>query len=287
MQRYKRAMELVDEGDFRAALTEFKKAYELAPTYKLLYKIGQVCYRLQDYACALRSFEDYLAEGEGQMAPRLQKQVEEEIELLRHQVGRIEVTANVFGARIYIDDALVGTTPLEEPVLVSIGRRKVMATKQGRTPVTETVEVAGGELKKVDIELPALQGETRTIIQDSPSKMTAWSWVGIAAAGAMAVGATVTGVLALSASDDLEEMTFAGSEPTAAVEDQQSEVKALALATDILAPAAAVTLGMTLILTFTRSTPQPAEQEPAEQGKPWLRLEPQIGLGSVGLVGEF
>src|SRR4051794_6696164 len=35
--RFKRGLELHGEGDFSAALIEFRKAYELAPQYRVLY----------------------------------------------------------------------------------------------------------------------------------------------------------------------------------------------------------------------------------------------------------
>src|SRR5690349_11541014 len=61
--RFKRGLELYDEQDFQNALIEFRRAYELQPTYKILYNLGQVCYQLTEYACALRNFEKYLKEG--------------------------------------------------------------------------------------------------------------------------------------------------------------------------------------------------------------------------------
>ena len=41
-QRLKRGMELYDENNFRASLVELQRAYELAPSYRLLYNIDQV-----------------------------------------------------------------------------------------------------------------------------------------------------------------------------------------------------------------------------------------------------
>lgn len=286
--RFNRGMELYDEKDYQAALTEFRKAYELSPTYKLLYKIGQVCYRLQDYACALKNFEQYLVEGTD-LPPERRKEVMEEITLLRNQVGKIEVTVNVPGAAVSIDDSPIGMSPLDAPVSVSVGKRKISVTKEGRAPVSQIVEVAGGEVKKVKIDLLVLKGETRTLITESPSKWTVWSWVGVGAAVALAGGATVTGLMANKASDDLKDMKFVGSSPSTEVEDKQSSVKNLALTTDILATTAVVTFGMTLVLTYARPTPAPKEVPTQKEATPptAFRMQPLLGLGSVGLRGEF
>ena len=71
MARFKRAVELYEEQDFRSALIEFKEAHRLAPTYKILFNIGQACYQLQDYVCALQSFDSYLAQGKQDIPARL------------------------------------------------------------------------------------------------------------------------------------------------------------------------------------------------------------------------
>ena len=65
--RYKRALELFNDGSYDAARLELKRAYELAPTYRILYNIALVNVELNDYAGALDAFERYLSEG----SPRL------------------------------------------------------------------------------------------------------------------------------------------------------------------------------------------------------------------------
>jgi hypothetical protein len=288
MQRFKRAVELYEEQDYAAALIEFRRAYELAPSYKLLYQVGQVSYKLRDYAGALQAFEQYLLEGGSEITPERRAEVQEEINLLKAQTGRLEISSNVFGAQVTIDDVPVGTTPLDGPLLVSVGKRKITVSAEGRQTVTQAVTVAGQELRKLSFDLPELAGETRTVYQkETPSKMTTWSWVGIGAAGALGIGATITGIMATGASEDLSNMTYVGTTPTKEIDDQQSKVKNLALTTDILAGAAIVTLGTTLIWTFARPDPPPEfDSEPSPQAKR-PALQPMIGFGSVGLTGEF
>ncbi|MEO8550761.1 MAG: hypothetical protein ABI678_12335, partial [Kofleriaceae bacterium] len=55
--------QLYDENNFRGALVEFQKAYELAPSWRILFNIGQVEMEVQDYAGALRAYTRYLKEG--------------------------------------------------------------------------------------------------------------------------------------------------------------------------------------------------------------------------------
>ena len=56
-KHFQAGVQFYKENDFRAALIEFKRAYELAPNFKVLYNLGQTSLELQDYASALRSFE--------------------------------------------------------------------------------------------------------------------------------------------------------------------------------------------------------------------------------------
>jgi len=289
MQCFQRAVDLYEEQDYAAALTEFRKAYELAPSYKLLYQIGQVSYKLKDYAGALQAFEKYLSEGKDEITPERRAEVQEEINLLKNQTGHLEINSNVFGAAVTIDDNPVGTIPLDGPILVSVGSRKITVSAEGRQSVTQAITVAGQELRKLNFDLPELVGETRTVYQkESPSKMTTWSWVGVGVAGALGIGATITGIMAMNADEDLSNMTFVGGTPDSKIKDQQSKVDNLALTTDILAGAAIVTLGTTLVWTFARPDAPPefdSEPPPAEAKRPFI--QPMIGLGSIGVTGEF
>ena len=57
---YARGVKLYEEDDFRAALIEFSRAYELAPNWAVLYNLGQAHYQLREYAIAMRTLERYV-----------------------------------------------------------------------------------------------------------------------------------------------------------------------------------------------------------------------------------
>ena len=116
-----------------------------------------------------------------------------------------------------MDDVPIGKTPLSEPILVSPGRRKITATLTGYAPATRTVEVAGLDTLDVTLDLVELTPDRPASIQPgspqgpsgppkdsapAPSSRTPMivAWV---TTGALAIGAGVTGGLALSASSDL------------------------------------------------------------------------------------
>src|SRR5438874_7689952 len=115
-KHFQRGVDLYNDGDFRGALVEFKKAYGLWPRANVLYDIGQTEYQLLDYASALRTMERYLAET-GANAPH-RAEVEASVEVLRGRVGRVILTTDP-ACDITIDDQPVGTSPIDTPILVS------------------------------------------------------------------------------------------------------------------------------------------------------------------------
>ena len=52
-QRRDRGLKLYEDGAWDAALSEFQRAYDLAPTYKLLYNLALAHRQLNDYAAAV------------------------------------------------------------------------------------------------------------------------------------------------------------------------------------------------------------------------------------------
>jgi len=85
---FQRAVQLYSEADYRAALVEFKRAYELAPNVTVLYNLGETYYQLQQYAEALTTFERFLAEGGTQH----KQEVENAVSVLKTRVGKLDIT---------------------------------------------------------------------------------------------------------------------------------------------------------------------------------------------------
>src|SRR5439155_2226394 len=83
---FQRGVDLYNDGDFRGALVEFKKAYTIWPRANVLYDVGQTQFQLMDYAGALNTMNRYLAETGATAAHRAE--VESTVEVLRGRVGR-------------------------------------------------------------------------------------------------------------------------------------------------------------------------------------------------------
>ncbi len=296
--RFRRGVELYKETDYGAALTEFRRAYALAPAYQVLYNVAGACYQLRDYACALRAFERYLTDGGAQIAADRRAEVERDIAVLRGRVVTVALSTSVPDVEIAVDDVPVGRTPLAEPLLMSAGRRRIVAAAAGRPAVTRVIDVAGGDRVELSLEIPdahaqqavsagprlvAPSREQPRVAKDRAPRrersVPVLPWI---ATGALAAGAAVTGVLALGASSDLDTElgAFPGDAP--AIERERTRTATLALTADLLAGAAVIAGGVALYLTVAGG---PARPGGAHASSPSIRAA--IAPSSFRLLCAF
>jgi hypothetical protein len=154
-QRFQRATELFEENNVTGALAEFRRAYALAPNYRVLYNIGQLCVLTHDASCAYSAFSDYLEQGAGEIPAGRREEVQRELSRLERRVARLRILVDRPGAEVTVDDVSVGMSPLPKPVLVAAGRYRVRAALQGNQSVIRVVEVAGMETAQVELLLGA------------------------------------------------------------------------------------------------------------------------------------
>ncbi len=274
-KHFQRGVALYGETDYRAALVEFKRAYAIAPNVAVLYNVGEAEYQLQEYANALTTFERYLAQSPA--ADGRRGEIESTVEVLRARVGRLTVTTSPAGAEVAVDDQLVGKTPLEESILVSVGHRKVTVSLAGRQTTTRYVDVAADDTVPVSIAFPSVSDGasavpaahlSATLEPAAPShSASTWRTVGWVATGAFAAGAIGFGALTLKASGDLS--SARSSFPTTAdtLNKDSNAVKTYGMVADALTAAAVVVGGITLYSTLA-ATPRARPEGPS--ARVWL-----------------
>ncbi|HEU4411984.1 MAG TPA: PEGA domain-containing protein [Polyangiaceae bacterium] len=281
-KHFQRAVTLFNEADYNAALVEFKRAHDLAPNPHVLYNIGQTHYQLQDYAAAIGAFEAYLAEAQ---PASHRAEVESVLETLRARVGRLEITADAPNAEVSVDDRPVGHTPFAKPVLVSVGRRKVTATAEGRAPITRYVEVPSGETLPLALTFvapapPGVAPSPATAAAPAPSPDAArggergsvWPTVALVSTGVLLAGTGTMGVLAYLADRDAVDKRDSYPVDRAELKDAQSRARTFALVTDVLGAATVVAGGAALYLTLTRKDEPNKVQVGAAPGALAFRL---------------
>lgn len=262
-QRFKRGVEFFKEGDFNAALAEFRRAYEVAPSYRILYNLGQTSYELQDYAGALTAFTRYLKEGGGEIEAARRAEVEAEIRKLQGRVGQVTLAVNVAGAQVTVDDVLVGVTPLDRPLLVGAGKRRISVTKAPLVPVSRVIEVVGGDNASLTIDLsePVKQPEppppapTASVpmfavpIAPPPEPVSRVPvWIGLGSTVLLAGGAVTMGLLSRSAEKSHERGLSRFPGDAGELRSDADRARRFAIAADVLGGLALVGAGVTVYL---------------------------------------
>jgi hypothetical protein len=286
--RFDRGVQFFKSGAHDMALVEFRRAYELVPNYRVLYNIGQTCFLLRDYACALQSFERYLADGGTEVPPDRKSSVSSEITSLRSFVARLEIQTEP-DAVIEVDDVAVGRTPLREPLLLNPGKRRVVVSKPGFRSATRVIMLASSDRTSMQIGLEPLTASmpsapVAAVSVQPPSEQSQPSsgdllWLGWTAAGLFACGAVATGILAVDASRDLRDAreTYPGSR--SALDDAHARVNQWSIAADVLTGATILTAGVTLYFTVKK----PSTRRTETPGTAQIGLTPS----GVRLVGAF
>jgi hypothetical protein len=250
-KHFQRGVDLYNDGDFRGALVEFKKAYSTWPRANVLYDIGQTEYQLLDYASALRTMERYLAET-GANAPHRQE-VESTVEVLRGRVGRVSLTSDP-GCDVTVDEQPAGTTPLDAPLLVSVGQRKVTVTCAGARSANKRLEVAAGETLRLELHVPPPIAALRAAngpARDAPPAQPGKGWI----TGWIVSGVLVAGTIALGAATLVEQSRLASMRSSFPVtrpdlDRQQALTTGLAITSDILGVASIAAVGVSTFLTI-------------------------------------
>ncbi len=264
--RFANGVGLYRAGDYRAALAEFRRAYAVAPSFRIQFNVAQTCVELRDWACAVKAFEAYLAEGGPQVPADQRATAESELQRLRPYVALVRIVVNVDGADVAIDDAHVGTSPLDAPVLVGAGQRRITAKKLPAQPVTTVVEVTGGDrVVEVKLEVPEAVVDANPApplpgpgpappAAEAPPKRpdhTA-AWIALGTTGALTAATVTFGVLTLSAHSDLEAVANRYGASSGDLDHARSKQDTLAILTDVALGAAVVGAGVTAFL-FVRA----------------------------------
>jgi hypothetical protein len=250
--RFQRALELAEDGDFDASLLELRRAYELAPSYRLLYNIGLVYQELKEYARSYDAFERYLSEGGSEVPPDRAVDVRRRLDRLRSRVGYLWITSTVPGAEVFVDDLSVGRTPFNASLRVNSGQRRVSVRLPGHPTETRVIELAGGEVSSVafDLRLPAAAAA-------APPR-SAVPWISWGVTAALGVGATVTGVLALQSASSYDQQQR--SAPGQDLGPAYDKLHAYGLTTDILLGATAVGALVSTYLTLHQPKARPGTE---------------------------
>jgi hypothetical protein len=311
-EHYDRAVELYTQGDYAAALSQLRQAAELRPHYRLQRALAQVHAAMNDYAAAYTANRLYLEQGGDKITPERRQEVSAEMAKLERLVALVTLAVDVPGALIRIDDSNVGQAPLSTPIALNVGPHQVIVSHPAYPDQSRAITAAAGTSERLEFSLAGRQpaaardtsaggelaaphetatarsdAEDGAMMANAPGAEPAppdYVWLGWVATGALAAGATATGLWALSKNssldDDRQRAASQGNMDRELLDSRASSLRVLATVTDVLWVAAAAAGGVTLWLTLDTA-------EPARRGALDPALSAGIGPGGVSLRTTF
>lgn len=272
---FERGVEFYTDGDYRAALIEFQRAYDQQRSYRLLYNLGQVSVELRDYAGAEHYFRSYLADGGAEIPDDRRSEVTEELGHLKTRVGSLRITSNLSGADIRVDDHIV-RNPSSGPVRVSAGRRQVTAEKAGYLPVQRAVDVLGGDELNISLEFgPPIVPQAAAAGTTSSSSSSSLPLVTGIGSAVLLVGAGAMGFWAYQDSSaydaQLDRYTTQGE-----LDRLHSRMQTKALVADVLLGTAIAGAVVTAVLLLARSGSDSKAERKSQRGLTLHAGRPQL-----------
>jgi hypothetical protein len=255
-QRFNQGVQLYDEGDYKLALIEFTKAYELVPNYRVLYNIGEVNAQLGNYAAAIRTLEQYLQKGGAEIPAARRAAVEQTIASLRPRTATLTIRAAAPGATPGGQIELDGNVLTDGPVatqMVDGGEHRVRVTKTGFLPYEKTIVLGPGDASDISVTLERQRSIERPALEPSASHPEVW--IGWTATGVFAIGAVVTGALALKYDSDLNTLVATPGSSSTTRQSDANSARTFAYVTDGLIAATGFTGAVALYFTLHRRTP--------------------------------
>jgi hypothetical protein len=255
-RHFRLGVSLYEERDFEGARSEFLRAHRLAPTYRILFNLGQVSQEVHDWAGALQHYEAYLEAGGAQIPDSRRRAVERDVQALQDRVARVSVEIVGGPAELALDDRRIALPP-DSVLVLNPGRRRLSVIYPGGATLQRVIEVASGD-RLNERFAPAMAppgsppAAAVTLVGDRepPRRVSSAAWWSWAATGMVGAAALTTGLLAQRHSRSLAAARAEYPADPNYLLDQQRVVRQYALGTDALLVGGGL-LGLTsLYLTF-------------------------------------
>lgn len=151
LANFDEGVSLFNQGKFQAAADTFRKAYDMKPSWKLLFNIGQSEAAARRYGLALEAFEQFLSEGGDEIDEKRRDEVLSEVVRLRKMVGYLKVEAPE-GTVVFIDNLKRAKAPVNTLLPISAGiNHDVRGERDGAPFFSERFKVIGGQTMQVDM----------------------------------------------------------------------------------------------------------------------------------------
>lgn len=293
-----------DGARYEQAYREFKEAYRISPSWKILSNLALAALKLERVGEAVDAYERYLADGGKDVDPAERAQIEKDVRLSRVS-GHTLVLRSAAKGEVAVTDERVRTTggPVVNAYVIPPGKELRILVVSGQHVLTAR---ADGKSSKWESSLPAERSSEHVFAfddtkpaapaqpgaaqppppDDAPaskgSTVRTAGFVTAGVGGALLLGSVFTGLSAKSKESELEKACPDKSRCPRANEDTADSAKKMASLTNVLLVGGGllVATGVTLVIV---GKPSPTAASASVQ------LAPVAAPGGGGgvLFGRF
>jgi hypothetical protein len=156
---------LAGDGDFAGALIKFQSSYDVAKDPRLLWNVAFCQKNLRHYSKVVATLGRYLQEGAASLSAQDKKDAQDLIQTIEPFTTKVTVDVSEQGAQIFIDDEVVGTSPLPGPLVLDIGERRLRVEKENFVRYDKALVVGGSAQTTSKIVLERILHEGKVIVE--------------------------------------------------------------------------------------------------------------------------
>jgi hypothetical protein len=169
---YDAARMLFGVSDYAGALIKFTNAYKTSQDPRLLYELAVCENKMHHYAQSLGYMQRYVKDSASLLSAQDQADAAQAIAAMQPLTSNIHVGANEAGADVYVDERLIGQSPLP-PFLIDIGVHTVRVHKPEFQDFSVELTVTGGALISVDALVTRVVHAGRLSVRTGPQDAVA------------------------------------------------------------------------------------------------------------------
>lgn len=161
-----KGVELFQKGEFEKARAAFLAAWALKKHPQIASNLGAAENQVGKYKDAAEHFAWFLREAGARADPNEKKIVETLFAKAKLEIATIKLTVSEPGAEVRVDGALVGKSPLADPLFLEPGAHTIEARKDGFESSSQTVTASKGmnETRAITLTNKASGGGQNSIV---------------------------------------------------------------------------------------------------------------------------
>jgi len=287
---YNQAIKSYERGEHKDAAAAFRKAYELRPSYKILFNLGQAEASSGRYGLAMEAFQQYLVLAKDEISEERKEYVFREISRIQQLIGELVVEAPE-GSLVAVDGVERAETPLLKPILVVAGvEHEAVVFRENVEIFRKKFSVWGGKSIRLNAgprtgpatdvapesEPPAEEASDEIPPEESRGLDQTYFWTGLGGTGAFGILTIGLYVYAEQKLDDVR------SDPgNMSLKDETDTIQKTGIAFMALTGVALVTTG--ILAAFTDWEIKTSDSEVSVSLSPWACGKE----GGLGVLGAF